>query len=158
MRAASVRVMPQTSYLCERARSWVSLRADGELSELESTLLDVHLGRCSSCRTFARGAEEIAVALRAARLERPARLALRPQRGRRTGLRALQVAAAVVVVVSSGVIAAVSGPSRPPAAAKVVAMVAGADSPDALRALRRPALIEQGRTIPRNRQLPGEPV
>jgi predicted anti-sigma-YlaC factor YlaD len=150
--------MPQTSHLCERARSWVSLRADSELSELESTLLDAHLDRCSSCRTFARRAQEIAVTLRGARLERPALLALRPQRARRTGLRALQVAAAVVVVVSAGVIAMVSGPSRPTAAAKPVAMVAGADSPDALRTLRRPALIEQGRTIPRNRQLPGEPV
>jgi predicted anti-sigma-YlaC factor YlaD len=150
--------MPQTSHPCERARSWVSLRADSELSELESTLLDAHLDRCSSCRTFARGAEEIAVALRAARLERPAPLALRPQRARRTGWRALQVAAAVVVVVSAGVIAMVSGPSRPAAPAKPVAMVAGADSPDALRALRRAALVERGRPVPRNRQLPGEPV
>jgi predicted anti-sigma-YlaC factor YlaD len=149
--------MPQTSHLCERARSWVSLRADSELSELESTLLDAHLARCSSCRTFARGAEEIAVALRAARPERPTPLALRPRRARRAGRGALQVAAAFVVVVSAGAIAMVSGPSGP-AAAKPVAMVAGADSPDLLRALRRPALIEQGRMIPRSRRLPGEPV
>ncbi|HXK15518.1 MAG TPA: zf-HC2 domain-containing protein, partial [Gaiellaceae bacterium] len=64
--------MPTKSHLCERARWWASLRADGELSELESALLDAHLGRCASCRTFARGTEEIAAALRSARLQRPA--------------------------------------------------------------------------------------
>ena len=150
--------MQPQSHLCERARSWASLRADGELSDLESALLDAHLGRCSSCRTFARDAEEIAVALRTARLEAPAPFVLRPRQARRAALRALQVAAAVAVVVTAGVIAAVSGPSGGTAAVKPVAMVAGADSPDGLRALRRPALVEQGRAIPRNRQLPGEPV
>jgi hypothetical protein len=65
---------------------------------------------------------------------------------------------AATVVVSAGVLAAVTGPSGGTAAAKPVAMVAGVDSPDRLRELRRPALIEQGRTIPRNRQLPGDPV
>jgi hypothetical protein len=65
---------------------------------------------------------------------------------------------AATVVVSAGVLAVVTGPSGSTAAAKPVAMVAGADSPDRLRELRRPALVEQGRTIPRNRQLPGDPV
>ena len=150
--------MQEKYQLCERARSWASLRADGELSDLESALLDAHLGRCSSCRAFARGTEEIAVTLRAARLETPAPFALRPRQARRAGLGALQVAAAVAVVVTAGVIAAFSGPSGSTTAVKPVAMVAGADSPDGLRALRRPALVEQGRAIPRNRQLPGEPV
>jgi hypothetical protein len=150
--------MPQTSHLCERARSWSSLRADDELSELESALLDAHLGRCASCRAFASAAEEIAVALRATRFERPAPLTLRAPPVRRAGLRALQIAAAVAIVVSAGVIAAVSGPSHTIAAAKPVATVAGVDSPDGLRALRRPALVAEGRAVPRNRRLPGEPV
>jgi len=90
--------MQPQSHLCERARSWASLRADGELSDLESALLDSHLGRCSSCRTFARDTEEIAAMLRAARLETPAPFAPRLRQARRTGLRALQVAAAVAVV------------------------------------------------------------
>jgi hypothetical protein len=149
--------MPQTSHLCERARSWVSLRADSELSELESALLDAHLARCLSCRTFALRSDEIVVGLRAAHLEEPAPLVVRPQRAR-TALRALQVVVAAAVVVSAGVLAAVTGPSGSSAAAKPVAMVAGADSPDRLRELRRPALVEQGRTIPRNRQHPGDPV
>jgi anti-sigma factor RsiW len=150
--------MPPQPHRCERARFWASLRADGELSELESALLDAHLARCSSCRTFALRSDEIVVGLRAARLEQPAPLVLRPQRTLRTALRALQVVVAATVVVSAGVLAAVTGPSGSSAAAKPVAMVAGADSPDRLRELRRPALVEQGRTIPRNRQLPGDPV
>jgi predicted anti-sigma-YlaC factor YlaD len=148
---------PQSSR-CERARFWVSLRADGELSELESALLDAHVARCSSCRTFAGRSEEIVVALRAARVEQPVPLVLRPRQARRTGLRALQVLVAAAVVVSAGVVAAVTGPSASTAVAKPVAMVAGADSPDRLRELRRPALVAQGRAIPRNRQLPGEPI
>jgi anti-sigma factor RsiW len=150
--------MPQESHRCERARLWASLRADGELSELESALLDAHLARCSSCRTFALRSEDIVVALRAARLEQPAPLVLRPRQALRTGLRALQVVVAAAVVVSAGVAAVVTGPSGGPAAAKPVAMVAGVDSPDRLRELRRPGLVEQGRTLPRNRQLPDDAV
>jgi predicted anti-sigma-YlaC factor YlaD len=156
--------MQQESHLCERARSWASLRADGELSELESALLDAHLGRCLPCSAFARGTDEIAAALQVAPLERPpAPLAVQarpaaPRTALRTALRALQVVAAVTVVVGAGVVAAATGPSSRTAAAKPVAMVAGADSPDRLRELRRPALVEQGRTIPRNKQLPGDAV
>jgi predicted anti-sigma-YlaC factor YlaD len=158
--------MDPRSQLCERARSWASLRVDDELSELESALLEAHLGRCSSCRGFARGAEKVAAALRATRLERCATRLERPappvsvprRAGRRSGLRALQGMAAAALVVSAGVVAALSGPSGTPAAARTVVMVAGADSPDGLRELRRPALVERGRAIPRNLQLPGEPV
>jgi predicted anti-sigma-YlaC factor YlaD len=149
--------MHAKSHLCERARGWSSLRTDGELSELESALLDAHLGRCEPCRTFARGAEAVAVALRSAQLQPATPLVIAPRQARRTGLRALQVAAAVVVVVSAGIVAAVSGPSGSTGAAKPVSMVAGVDSPDGLRELRRPALVGHGRaTIPRNRQ--GEAV
>src|SRR3954447_18043135 len=35
---------------CDRARTWASLRLDGELSELEEALLTTHLGRCERCR------------------------------------------------------------------------------------------------------------
>jgi hypothetical protein len=151
--------MHHTSHLCDRARAWASLRADSELSELESALLDAHLGRCPSCRTFALETVKVTSMLRAARLERPAPLVVVAARqAPRTGLRALQVAAAVSVVVTAGVIAAVSSPNRGAEAVKPVAMVAGADSADGLRALRRPALIERGHTLPRNRQLPGETV
>src|SRR5258708_14828453 len=149
--------MQTKSHLCERARSWVSLRADGERSELESALLDAHLGRCASCSVFARGTEEIAAALRSARLQRPAPILVQRERAGHAGVRALQVAAAIAVVVAAGVIAAVSGPSRSAHALQPVATVPGVDSPDRLRPLRRPAPLEQARPIPRNPRLPRRP-
>src|SRR5260221_8876006 len=87
--------------LCERACRWASLRVDGELSELESALLDDHLGRCRSCRVFACGVEDVAAALASARLERPAPLALVVPR-RRRALPLLRSAAAATLLVATG--------------------------------------------------------
>src|SRR3954469_38247 len=69
---------------CERARSWTSLRVDGEFSGLQSALLDAHLRRCRGCRAFARGTEDLAAALASARLEGAVQLArgLPPPGGR----------------------------------------------------------------------------
>ena len=148
------------SHLCERARAWASLRVDGELSELEAALLGAHLERCPECRMFARGVEAVAGGLRSVRLERPAPLALAVPR-RRSKARVLQFAAATAAVVAAGVAAALTGSSNPaPSAVKPVAMVAAVESPDRLRELRRPALIQQGRQIaqPRFRRLVAEPV
>jgi predicted anti-sigma-YlaC factor YlaD len=54
------------THACERARSWVSLGLDGELSELESRLLRAHLGRCVACMEFAAEIEALVVELRTA--------------------------------------------------------------------------------------------
>ena len=151
--------MNRMSQLCERARAWASLRADGELSELESALLDGHLGRCADCRSFAETAAGLAAALRRTRLEPPAPLAVRAvtrRRARRSIVRTLQVASAAAVVVAVGFAANAATPHAHPQTAKPVAMVAGLDSPDRLRELRRPGLIEkQHRSLPRNRFVPG---
>ena len=145
--------------LCERARSWASLRVDRELSELESALLDDHLGRCRSCRAFARGIEVVASALAGARLERSAPLAL-VLPGRRVARAWLQSAAASTLIVAAGVAALVGGVgghgAPAPAPAKPVVMVQSGDSPNELRALRRVTLIDQTHPVPRNRQDPGE--
>jgi hypothetical protein len=146
------------SQLCERARAWASLRADGELSELESALLDAHLERCVSCRSFAVGSEAVAETLRAVPLERPS-VPLAPVMhvGARRAWQALRLTAAAAVVVAAGVIASASRPGTPAserASAKPVAMVAGLDSPDGLRELRRPGLIERPRILPRNGLVP----
>ena len=144
--------------LCERARRWASLRVDHELSELESALLDNHLGRCRSCRAFARGIEDVAAALAAACLERPAPLAhVLPRR--RVAAAWLQSAAASTLVVAAGLAALLGGVAgHGPAAltAKPVAMVHAIDTPNELRALRRAELIDEGHPVPRNRQDPGE--
>src|SRR5712692_9429367 len=143
--------------LCERACRWASLRVDGELSELESALLDDHLGRCRSCRVFARGVEDVAAALAAARLERPAPLALVIPR-RRRALPLPQSAAAATLVVAAAVAAlvgGVAGHGQSARAAKPVAMLQAVDSPNELRALRRSSLIDQRRVVTRDRQVPG---
>jgi predicted anti-sigma-YlaC factor YlaD len=50
--------------VCERARTWVSLSLDGELSELERRLLDAHVARCSACGAFAAELEGVVAGLR----------------------------------------------------------------------------------------------
>jgi predicted anti-sigma-YlaC factor YlaD len=144
--------------LCERACRWASLRVDGELSELESALLDDHLGRCRSCRTFARGVEDVAAALAVARLERPAPLALvLPRRhGPRPVLRSAAVATLVLASAVAALVSGVAGLGQTASAAKPVAMLQSVDSPNELRALRRASLIDAERGVPRNRQTPGE--
>ena len=61
-------VVPR-SVVCDRVRSQVSLRLDGELSQLESRMVDAHLVRCPECRAFESGAVTITELLRAAPLE-----------------------------------------------------------------------------------------
>jgi predicted anti-sigma-YlaC factor YlaD len=134
--------MEQLSQLCERARTWASLRADGELSELESGLLDAHLGRCVRCRTLARDFESAAGVLRAAALERPAQLAL-PFRPPYPWLRLVPAAVAAAALVAAGLAAASSAPGPKRAPARPVAMVAASESPDGLRQLRRRGLVDR---------------
>jgi ferric-dicitrate binding protein FerR (iron transport regulator) len=84
---------------CDRARDWASLRADGELSELESALLAAHLKRCDACASFARGVEDVSARLRAAPLEGPpGPIRLAP---RRAPLRAVHLGAAAALVAAA---------------------------------------------------------
>jgi hypothetical protein len=80
---------------CERAREWVSLRVDDELSELEVRMLDDHLAGCADCSDFASDVATQASALRAAPLV-PFRAALALPRRRRVPTRSLQLAAAAL--------------------------------------------------------------
>jgi anti-sigma factor RsiW len=146
------------SLMCERARGWSSLRVDGELSELESELLEAHLGRCHACRAFARDAAAVAAALSAACLERPAPLAVVLPR-RTQPRRVVRAAAAGCFVVIAAIVTGIAGSSAPDssaAAAKPVAMVSALDTPNELRRLRRASLIEHTHGVPRNRRWPGE--
>ena len=43
----------QQTTACERAGQWISLRLDGELSELEEATLDRHLEGCAACSAVA---------------------------------------------------------------------------------------------------------
>src|SRR3954447_23040161 len=135
--------------LCDRARQWASLRLDGELSELENALLDAHLTRCDACRGFVREAEGIATAPPAVALERvpaPVEVDL-PRRRRRMPLRVAQSAAAAALVVAAAALGSLLGVANradertSAAAPRHTAMVAMTESPDTIRALRRPGLI-----------------
>ena len=137
--------------LCARARFWVSLRADDELSELEGALLDAHLGRCADCREFAVGADASTSAIRAASLIAHAPVVLHlPRAPRRfavgAGVAALVAAAAVAGVLVRGT---VSPGSARPSANHAVAIVASVETPDQLRRLRRTTLLNE-RRLPRD--------
>ena len=85
---------------CDRARAWVSLNLDGELSELEGLMLESHLARCEACRAFAADAAGFTTALRTAALEPLERPVSLPA-GRRTMRRAVQFGAAAALVAAS---------------------------------------------------------
>jgi hypothetical protein len=98
------------SAICERARSWISLREDEELSEFECALLDAHLARCTACAGFAADVASTTLVLRAEPLEALGRPIQLPQRRRRHvgfSTRAAASAAAVLVTVG-GAFAALS--------------------------------------------------
>jgi len=63
-----VSAVPRT-IVCDRVRAQISLRLDGELSQLESRMLDAHLGRCADCREYDADVTRITADLRAAPLE-----------------------------------------------------------------------------------------
>lgn len=80
------------STACERARNWLSLRLDSELSQLERALLDSHLERCPGCAEAAGRLEAVTVAIRSAPTERPPAMAV-PRLRTRGSLRAFYAAA-----------------------------------------------------------------
>ena len=96
---------PVTPPLCDRARSWAAVAPDGELSELEGTLLRSHLARCGSCSRFASDVAAIADALRAASLEPLSRPLTIPTWQRRRALARLRTigSAAAVGVMALGI-------------------------------------------------------
>lgn len=56
--------------VCDRSRAWISLRLDGEISQIESALLRAHLTVCADCRHFGDDVVWQTEQLRSASLER----------------------------------------------------------------------------------------
>jgi hypothetical protein len=137
--------------LCARARFWVSLRVDDELSELEGALLDAHLARCEGCREFATGADASTAAIRAASYIRHPPIALDLPRSSRRFAAGVGVAALVAAAAIAGALVRgnVSTGSNSPSVVHSVAVVASVETPDQLRRLRRTTLLNQ-RRIPRD--------
>jgi hypothetical protein len=153
--------MRRIGQTCERSREWASLRLDGELSELESALLDAHLRRCAACSAFAIDLEGATLQLRTApleRLEQPITLPLR--RSSRT-VRAVQLGAAAALVAAAAglgtVFGALGSGSQQPAVriSKTAGLLAFDSSPRGLPTNRSVALQQRPpMPIPRNLSLP----
>jgi predicted anti-sigma-YlaC factor YlaD len=139
--------------LCERARQWTSLRADGELSQLESALLDSHLASCGACRSFAVDVVAATSALRAA----PAAALSAPifvsRPGRAHGRAGMQLAgaAAVIAAMMAGAALGIHSLTGGTGSPKVTAMISTSDSMNTFRNLRRAQLIAQAHPVPRNK-------
>jgi predicted anti-sigma-YlaC factor YlaD len=112
---------------CERARLWVSLSLDGELSEIEQLSLRAHVGRCAACAGFEHDALALTLELRDAPLVLPAVPVALP-RHRSTAARVLQIgaaAAAIVLAAGLGSLAGSLSSSGTPTATTVARTVGG---------------------------------
>jgi anti-sigma factor RsiW len=127
-------LIPVPTSDCVQAREDASTRLDGELSELGTARLELHLRDCLECSAYTAEIETIAARLRAAMLERPASRIVLPQR-RRLPLHAAVAAVAVVAAVAASSIAIAQGLGS---GSKPAATIAS--SPSALAALRTDAL------------------
>jgi len=107
-----MRFVPRHSVVCERGREWISLRLDGELSELAQKMLDSHLARCPECRAFEAEAAATTRMLRATPLELLERPLSLPH-GRRLALsmRRVSAMAASAAAIALGVAAFLNLPS-----------------------------------------------
>lgn len=131
-------VLPRPSLPCERAREWASLRLDGELSQLESAMLESHLARCAACQGVVSQTEAITTALRTSPLESLRRPIAVPRAA--TAMRAARVtAAAAVMLVAAGLgsVFATSMPSSPSEHAAAPRAAVAASDDRLLRDMRR---------------------
>src|SRR5436853_6675569 len=134
--------MTQMDLQCRRTRELVSLRLDGELTQLDAVRLEAHLGECAACRADEAELTSFTVALRAAPLEALERPISLPQRVR-WSLGPLQVgAAAAAVAVAAGLAGVVGTVRSHPTQPKYVSGTTGpSDGVDALRSIRRSEMI-----------------
>ena len=153
--------MTGISQTCERAREWVSLRLDGELSELESALLEAHLNRCAPCAAFAADVEGATLELRSAPLERLEQPVVLPLRRPARTVRVVQLGAAAALVAAAAglgtVFGALGSGNRQPSVQipKSSGLLAFDSSPRGLPTTRSVALQQRPPTpIPRNLSLP----
>jgi ferric-dicitrate binding protein FerR (iron transport regulator) len=132
-------VLPRPSLPCARAREWSSLRLDGELSQLESAMLESHLARCAACHEVVFQTEAFTTALRASPLEALRRPIAIP---RAAAMRAARVTAAAAVMLVAAGLGSVFATSLPSSATQHAAPApALVDSDDRLlRDMRRDQL------------------
>lgn len=101
------------SHTCQRAREWISLELDAELSHFERALLSSHLDGCASCTEFRAGVGSFTLALRTAELESGEQQIALPSRRRRLAAPVYTAAAALAVIgVGLGSLVSAVGISR----------------------------------------------
>jgi predicted anti-sigma-YlaC factor YlaD len=125
-----MRFAPGQSVLCERSREWISLRLDGELSELAEKMLESHLARCAACRAFESDVEVTSRLVRTAPLEQPEHPIALPRRRRPALFRPAGAVAATAAAVALGFAAFLNLPSSGTLAAAPNIHVANADNSD----------------------------
>jgi predicted anti-sigma-YlaC factor YlaD len=89
-----------SAVLCERVRAFASLELDGELSELEQSILEAHIEDCRACAEFRASIGAFTVSLRAAPPEAVTRTFRLPRRPRRASRLVPTAAAAAAIVVA----------------------------------------------------------
>jgi predicted anti-sigma-YlaC factor YlaD len=136
-----MRFVPGHSVLCERSREWISLRLDGELSELAEKMLESHLARCAACRTFESDVELTSRLVRTTPLERPEHPIALPHGRRRMLFRPVGAAAATAAAVALGLAAFLNLPSSGTLAAPTIRIVGGDNSDLRLQRGMRAALL-----------------
>jgi predicted anti-sigma-YlaC factor YlaD len=133
--------VPGHSVLCERSREWISLRLDGELSELAEKMLESHLARCVECRAFESSAAAATAFVRTAPLELPEQPVALPRGRRLAFVRPVGAVAATAAAVALGLAAFVNLPSSGTLAAPSI-RVTNADNSDLkLQRAMRAALL-----------------
>ena len=132
-------VLPRPSMPCQRAREWASLRLDGELSQLESAMLESHLSRCAACHEVVVQTDAFTTALRTSPLEALRRPIAIPHAA---AMRAARVTAAAAVMLVAAGLGSVFATSMPSSATEHAApRLALVDSDDRLlRDMRRDQL------------------
>jgi predicted anti-sigma-YlaC factor YlaD len=121
---------------CDRARLWLSLRLDGELSAFERRLLGAHLRRCDDCCAYESGVGVATAVLRSEPLEpleRPVLLPPARSRLRVVRLTASAAAAAFVAVAVTGLLTVTGSSHR----TRILPGVNASQEISELRQLRR---------------------
>src|SRR5918911_4554206 len=111
-----MRFVPRHNMVCERGREWISLRLDGELSELAEKMLESHLARCVGCRAFESSAAAATAFVRTAPLELPEQPVALPRGRRLAFVRPVGAVAATAAAVALGLAPVVNLPSSRPLA------------------------------------------
>ena len=135
---------------CIRAREWSSLALDGELSELESQLLERHLAVCPDCHEFERRLRTTTDLLRTVSPEAPATVIQLPGRRAPFPVRHRRAVVAVAAVVAAATLGSLVGSELQRPAQR-------ASAPQASQVSLFSTDLDQLRQLPRTPHIPPFP-